>query len=190
MEINDAIAQLAAKLDDWFHGSTEAFASQDRPAQGAAILRGVKIVKELDQLKAKGLAALKRLLSPRDTVTEQKRISSLIQGLEFGAKLAGALHDKLLDTSGQAKVVRLMFAIVKALDAIDPSRDALRTLLDNADPGVRGYAAAHLIDSMPELVIPILREIMEKEDANCAHFNAYFTLLIWEHEGKHAAANK
>jgi hypothetical protein len=37
---------------------------------------------------------------------------------------------------------------------------------------------------MPDRVVPILREIMEKEHANSAHFTAYFALLRWEHDPK------
>ncbi len=86
--------------------------------------------------------------------------------------------------------MQLMLKIVNALDAIDPDRAALATLLDDSDPRVRAFAGAYMIKSMPERVIPILREIQEKEHANSAHFNAYWTLLRWEREGKRAAANK
>ena len=65
------------------------------------------------------------------------------------------------------------YTIVEALDAIDPDRAALATLLDDSDPRVQVFAGAYMIKSMPERVIPILREIQEKEDANSAHFNAY-----------------
>ncbi|MFZ3358515.1 MAG: hypothetical protein WA177_07115 [Xanthobacteraceae bacterium] len=82
-----------------------------------------------------------------------------------------------------------MYTIVEALDAIDPDRAALATLLDDSDPRVQVFAGAYMIKSMPERVIPILREIQEKEDANSAHFNAYFALLMWEHEGKVAGAS-
>lgn len=82
-----------------------------------------------------------------------------------------------------------MYTIVEALDAIDPDRAALATLLDDSDPRVQVFAGAYMIKSMPERVIPILREIQEKEDANSAHFNAYFALLMWEHESKVAGAS-
>ena len=57
MEVDESIALLAAKLDDWFDGNITTFASQDREAQGKSLFRGIAIAKELDQLKAEGSAA-------------------------------------------------------------------------------------------------------------------------------------
>ena len=57
MEADKAIAELGARLDEWFDGSAETFASQDRTAQGKAILRGVEIIRQFDRLKADGKAA-------------------------------------------------------------------------------------------------------------------------------------
>ena len=37
---------------------------------------------------------------------------------------------------------------------------------------------------MPDRVVPILRDIEEKERGNSAHFTAYNAILYWKHEGK------
>ena len=190
MDINDRIAQLGQKLDEWFDGSGATFASNDRAAQGKAILRGIEIVKEIDRIKANGLAALKALLKAGNTATEQDRVASLVGGLRFGARLAHTLHDELGDTTGENQVVGLMHEAVHQLDRLDPGRVALLPLLGDPDAGVRAYAGAYLIRLMPDRAIPVLRDIEEKEDANSAHFTAYFALVMWEREGKHAAANK
>lgn len=190
MDINDRIAQLGKKLDEWFDGSGETFASNDRATQGKAILRGIEIVKAIDRIKAKGLAALKALLKGGNTATEQDRVTSLVGGLRFSARLSHTLHDELGDTTGETKVVGLMHDIVHQLDALDPGRVALLPLLGDPDAGVRAYAGAYLIRLMPDRAIPVLREVEEKEDANSAHFTAYFARMIWEREGKHAAASK
>src|SRR5579872_2816260 len=97
MRITDSIAQLGAKLDEWFDGNIEPFASNDPALQGKAILRGVALVRELDRLKANGLAALTALLDRGGGATEQQRAASLIQGFEFGVRLGGALRDEYLD---------------------------------------------------------------------------------------------
>jgi hypothetical protein len=107
-----------------------------------------------------------------------------MEAFKFTSRLAGVLHDELLDTSGETEVVRLTFAIVKALDAIDPDRRTLSTLLDDRNATVRASAGAYLITLMPDRVVPILREIEETEDANSAHFSASWTLLRWEREGR------
>ena len=194
MEINDTIAQLGTKLDEWWSGFSTMLYSEDRTAQGSALLQGFDIAKEFDRLKAEGLAAITALLNRQGTdagtVTQSERVGSLLRGFAFGAKLASTLHDEFRDTKTETEVGQLMSQIVNALDAVDPERVALAKLLDDSDPRVQVFAGAHMIKSMPERVIPILREIKEKEDANSAHFNAYFALLMWEHEGKHAAANK
>ena len=56
-------------------------------------------------------------------------------------------------------------------------------LLGDPDAGVRAYAGACLIRLMPDRAIPVLGEV-GKEDANSAHFTAYFARMIWEREGK------
>jgi hypothetical protein len=192
MKVDDSIVQLGENLDAWWSGFSTMLYSDDRVAQGNALLRGFQITKEFDRLKAEGLAVIAALLNQQDTgaPTRAERVASLIQGFGFSAKLASTLHDEFRDTDGETEVVRLILEIVNVLDTIDPDRTALATLLYDGDPRVRAFAGAYLIKSMPERVIPILREIEEQEYANGAHFNAYWTLLRWEHEGKKAAANK
>lgn len=63
MEIDQAIIQLGINLDDWFDKNRATFESQDRAAQGAALLRGFDLVKKLDRLKADGMAAIAALLT-------------------------------------------------------------------------------------------------------------------------------
>jgi hypothetical protein len=187
MELDESIAQLGQKLDAWWKGILTMLDSEDRPAQGKALLRGFEIAKELDRLKGQGLTAITALLNRREAVTDDERTASLVQGFAFAAKLAATLHDELLDVDGETKVVHLMNEIANALDHIGPGRVALAVLLDHADAGVRASAGAYLINLMPERVVPLLREIEEKEHANSAHFTAHSAVLGWEREGKHAA---
>ena len=184
MEIEESIVQLAARLDAWWDGFSPLLHSEDRVAQGKALLRGFELAKELDRLKADGLAAIMSLLNRQGGAAEDERLASLLQGFSFAAKLTATLHDKFRDTKGETEVVRLMYAIVEALDAVDPGRAALSALLDDRDPRVRAFAGAYLIKLIPERVIPILRDIEKKEHANSAHFTASWTLLRWEREGK------
>ncbi len=185
MDIDESIVQLGQKLDAWWDGFSPILDSEDRVAQGNALLRGFEIAKEFDRLKAEGLAAMTALLDPHDGVTDDERAAQFIRGFEFGARLADTLHDEFRDTAdGETKVVRLMDAIVKALDTVGSGRAALVVLLDHPDPGVRARAGAYLIDSMPQRVIPILRQIELKGDGSSASFGAHWTLLAWEREGK------
>src|SRR5580704_1069474 len=147
MEIDESIAQLGEKLQEWFYGNVPTFASDDRQAQAEALLRGFELVKEFDRLKAAGLAAITALLARQDVTTEEQRVASLIRGFEFGAKLADTLHDEIRDIAdGETKVVHLMDEIVKALNAIGSGRAALAVLLDHPDAGVRALAGFYLID--------------------------------------------
>ena len=103
MEIDDAIVQLGAKLDAWLD-NLATIPSMDRVAQFKALLAGIEITKELDLLKAKGLAAIAALLERQDAVTEDQHVASLIRAFEFAAKLEGILKDELQDIDGCEQV--------------------------------------------------------------------------------------
>jgi len=184
MGIDESIVQLGAKLDAWWDEFSPMLDSKDRSAQGKVLLRGFELAKEFDHLKADGLAAITALLNRHDATTEVERVASLVQAFAFAAKLAGTLHDEFRDMDGKTECARVMYNIANALHSIGAGQAALAGLLDDPDAGVRASAGVYLIEAMPERVVPILREIEEKEAANSAHITAYFALLRWEHEGK------
>jgi hypothetical protein len=66
----------------------------------------------------------------------------------------------LLDVAGATKVSRLVRPIVEKLESSGSS--AFTALLDHPDARVRASAGAFLLRSMPDRVVPILREIEEK----------------------------
>jgi hypothetical protein len=184
MEIDEAIVQLGEKLDAWWDSFSPTLDSEDRVAQGKALLRGFEIAKEFDRLKSDGIAVMAALLDQEDTATQEKRAASLIRGFEFGARLADTLHDEFSDPDGGTEIARLMDAIVKALHTIGSGRAALVVLLDHPNAGLRAWAGEYLIDLMPQRVVPILRQIELKGDGSNASFGAHWTLLTWEREGK------
>jgi len=180
VDVDELIVELGEKLDEWFDKNVSTFASEDRAAQSKGLLAGIEIAKELDRLKAKGLAAIKALLNRHDTVTEDRRIASLLRGFEFATKLAKTLSDELMDTDGFNKLVLLTNSIVDALDATGPRRAALTVLLDHPDDGIRASAGAYLINLMPDRVVPILRQIDERHDGSSANFTAHWALRDWK----------
>jgi hypothetical protein len=192
VEIDDAIVQLGAKLDAWLDNNLATISSKDRLAQFKALLAGIEITKELDLLKAKGLAAITALLKRQDTAAESERAESLIRGFVFAAKLADVLHDELLDTDGSNKIVGLMNEIANALDAIGPGRVALAGLLDHPDDRVRASAGAYLliVGLMPERVLSVLHEIEDKGRGDSADFTGHWAILDWEREGKYGVKPK
>jgi hypothetical protein len=159
----------------------------DRIAQFKALLAGIEVTKELDLLKAKGLAAIAALLKRQNTVTEGEYAASLIRGFEFAAKLRATLKDELGDIDGANKIVGLMNEIANALDAIGPGRVALAGLLDHPDDRVRASAGAYLliVGLMPERVLTVLHEIEDKELGDSADFTAHWAIVHWEREGKY-----
>ena len=184
MKIDESIVQLGAKLDEWFDGNRATFASRDRKAQGKSFIRGLRIGKELDRLKADGLAAIAVLLNRHNPVVGDERTVALVRGFEFAAKLADALHDELLDTDGGNKVTALMNDIAGALDGMSAGRAPLAVLLDSPDARVRASAGAYLIKLMPDRVLPLLHEIEEGEGGSSAGFHAYWAILRWERGNK------
>jgi Domain of unknown function (DUF2019) len=190
MDIDQSIAQFGEKLDQWLNTNLATFEGQDRAAQNRALVEGLKLMKEIDRLKADGIATLKALLDGHDQIPDDQRVASLIQGFVFGNRLMDVLHDELGDTAGETRVNRLVYDIVQVLDTLDPDRTALTALLDHPDAGVRGAAAAFLLAMMPERVIPILRDIEEKQRGSSPGFSASFTLARWEYGGKHEAKAK
>ncbi len=140
MEADKAIAELGARLDAWFDGSAETFASQDRTAQGKAIHRGVEIIRQFDRLKADGKAAINSLLDRYDTIADDEHGLPLVKAFEFGARLGHALYDEFLDTEGKNEIWHLLDAIVLKLDKVGAGRGALDVLFDSADAGVRAAA--------------------------------------------------
>jgi hypothetical protein len=192
MEVDDAIVQLGAKLDAWLDGNLATISSMDRVAQFKALLAGIEITKELDLLKAKGLAAITALLNRQNTATGDERVASLIRAFEFAAKLEATLKDELQDIDGANKTVVLMDEIANALDATDPGRAVLAGLLDHPDDRVRASAGAYLLSVglMPERVLPILHEIEDKGLGDCADFTAHWAILHWEREGKYGVKPK
>ena len=192
MELDDAIVQLGAKLDAWLDGNLATISSMDRVAQFKALLAGIEVTKELDLLKAKGLAAIAALLNRQNTVTVDDRAASLIRGFEFAAKLKATLKDELGDIDGANKIVRLMDEIAKTLDAIGPGRAALAGLLDHSDDRVRASAGAYLLSVglMPERVLPVLHQIEDKGLGDSADFTAHWAILHWEREGKYGVKSE
>jgi hypothetical protein len=181
MQIDESIGRVAAKLDEWFAESRVSFVSEDGRKQTSALLGGFALVRELDRLKGEGLKAIRGLLNRAHVSMPADYAKSLVRGFEFAAKLADALHDQLLDTDGQTKVL-LMNEIADTLDSTSAGRAALAVLLDNPNPGVRALAGCYLIRSMPDRVVPILREIEDAERGTSAGFNAHSAIIRWELE--------
>jgi hypothetical protein len=182
MEVDESIVQLGEKLDAWWATFSTMLDSEDRVAQAKALLNGYEIAKEFDRIKAEGIAIIERLLAHSATLPQDERAASLIRGFEFGARLADTLHDEFRDIAdGETKVVRLMDAIVKALNGIMPGRSQLASLLDHADPSVRSLAGTYLIDLMPERVISVLEEVRGTRRGQSAGMRALTTLFGWEH---------
>jgi hypothetical protein len=154
-----------------------------------ALLQGIKIAEKLDRLTADGLAAMSTLLNQQDSISQNARVASLVQGFIFGAKLLATLHDELLDPDIM-KVADLMREIVMKLDAIDPDRANLAALLDHPHDNVRVCAGERLIDLMPERVVPVLRAIDEKKEGRQANLRASLVLFAWDLKQRERGSNK
>jgi hypothetical protein len=185
MEIEQSIVQVAERLDAWWERFSAILDSDDRIAQGKALLQGFEIAKEFDRIKADGLAAVAASAVPQNSMTVQDREALLVRALSFAAKLKATLHDEMRDIDGETQIVRQMVVMADELRTLG-NQSAFAILLEDEDPRVRASIGAYLLakNLMPERVIPILREIEEKKNADDAHFVASWALFRWEHEGK------
>ncbi len=192
MNTENAIAKLAEDLDEWFEEGRSTLAVPDRFAHERAMIRGMRIVQELERLKAHGLKALKSTVANATSTAENEGVPSLIKAFAVGAKLAAALHDELLDTNGENKIVLLMNNMAAALDKTSRGRAALAELLDHSDRRVRASAGAYLLikNLMPDRVVPILRAIEEGHQGSSAEFTAHWALLDWELKQKATATDR
>jgi hypothetical protein len=184
-----AIAELGAKLDSWFDRNRAIFSSHDRDAQSKALVAGIEIVQELDSLKQQGLRAIRALLRRRNATTPQEHVAALLCGFELATKLGDALHDELLDTDGESKLIGLKNEIADVLDATDRGRGVLAALLNHPDAGVRASAGAYLLiaNVMPKRAVAVLSEIENNnESSNRAYFKAHRALLDWNLKQKAA----
>jgi hypothetical protein len=179
MEFDETIARLEAKLDGWLDSDLAVFAAQDRTAHAEALLRGFEIVNELDKLRADGLQAISLLLDSQNSTPVEDRVASLVSAFALAVQLKDALHE-LGDPDGCNELVSRMNAISSMLDEGPSGRAALAPLLDHAKDSVRASAGAYLVDLMPDRVVPILREIDQKDEGTSAIFTAHWALREWE----------
>jgi hypothetical protein len=181
MQIDEMIVQVGQRLDAWWDSFSAIIDSENRVAQGRALLSGFEITREFDRIKAEGLRILAAFLVHPATASDNERAAFLIRGFEFGAKLADTLHDEFSDIGdGETKVVDLVDEIVRSLNKISPGRARLAELLGHPDPGVRSLAGVYLIDLMPERVISVLRGVRESKRGFSAGMRALVTLTGWE----------
>lgn len=179
MNFDEAIAALGKKLDAWLDSHLAAFTLQDWTAWAKALLDGFEITNELDKLVTEALAAITLLLDAQRGTPVEERTASLVRAFEIAAQLKAALHE-LGDTDNCNELVLKMNGIADMLDETPAGRAALAVLLDHSKESVRASAGAYLVDSMPDRVVPILREIDQKNEGTSADFTAHWALVDWE----------
>src|SRR5947207_3053578 len=91
MEIDQEIAALGARLDNWFDEMITDIESGDTTAQVKTWLAGIQITKQFDDLQQQGLAALAALLNPANVASKSERVASLLRGFEFAVRLEATL---------------------------------------------------------------------------------------------------
>jgi hypothetical protein len=180
VEFDETIARLGAKLDAWFDGNQAVFASEDTAAHADALRAGFEILAELDTIKSDGLAAIAAILRSQNGIGLDEHVAALVRAFEFAAVLKAALHDELSDIEGGNELVMKMNAIANTLDESRPGRAVLAVLLDHAKDSVRASAGAYLVDLMPDRVVPVLREIDQRDEGTSADFTAHWALRGWE----------
>lgn len=105
-----------------------------------------------------------------------ERTAKLLEAFEFCAKTRRIAFDEAADKdSGDAATTHLA-EIAGTLDTIPPGRrSALLPFLESDNRGVQVAAAVALLKIAPDRVIPILKEIMDK-DQGSAGWSAFWAL--------------
>lgn len=116
-----------------------------------------------------------------DTTNEPQSVADLVLAFALSAKRAGEAMEERLDWKTQRICVSEMNAITTTLDNLPPDhRAALAPLLDDAELAIRVYAAAYLLKTIPERILPILRQI--KEEYRGTHAGVVAMTLLFEHD--------
>jgi hypothetical protein len=99
-------------------------------------------------------------------------IPSLINEYVAAVHVAAQLNDVPAQNRAADRLAEIHRILIRTKEI-----DALVPLLDHASPGVRGWAAAHLLPHRPELAEPVLASI--EADGGLEGFNARWTLRTW-----------
>ena len=116
--------------------------------------------------------------TPRDR-TAQAKIEALLEEYKRGAKLShvGAL---LESEDIQQQAFAMHKGALAKLEALSPlGRNVILPLLSDPDPEIRVIACAHLVTRHPQLVLPILGEIIEERWTEAAQA-ARNTRMLYE----------
>jgi len=111
------------------------------------------------------------IVAPMNTGSDEDA-ASLIRDYVAAAMVAAQLDDVPAQNRAADRLAEIHRILIRT-DEIG----ALVPLLDHEAPGVRGWAAAHLLPHRPELAEPALASI--EADGGVEGFNAKWTLRTW-----------
>ena len=106
------------------------------------------------------------------TRSDDDDVPSLIRDYVAAAQVAAELGDIPAQNRAADRLAEINRILIRAGKV-----GALVPLLDHDAPGVRGWAAAHLLPYRPELAEPVLVSI--ETEGGLEGFNAKWTLRTW-----------
>ncbi len=181
----DLLAKLAAEYFEWFEQHKDALAETRDPVQAwPTLLKGLHLMKRLEDEKTARLAAWEREVDERSAADGPERTARLLQLFETGCELRDILNDEVADFESANAVVRKLEGIVGVLDGTPGGRDAtLAPLLDDPRAAVAATAGAYLVDRFPDRVLPVLRAIYDARGLSSrAGSVAYWAIRRYEIE--------
>jgi hypothetical protein len=121
--------------------------------------------KAFDQARENRRALMRKTVAQAKAIADtEKRVNGLLAAFEFCVKTACAADEESRDIETYNFGVKQLGVISDELGATPPDRFAeLAQLLDNPDIRVRAFAAVWLRHTMPERILPILKEINKTE---------------------------
>jgi hypothetical protein len=179
--------RLEALMEELHGLSRGILAAKGLAEQRACLLRMGEIAAERKKVGAELWAKLEALVAAAEgeaSLDSATQVARFISAYEFAIRLDHLSQDVTVDDELQAKACHKAVAIMQRLDALTGGPQWALPLLDHDDIGVRGAAAAHLANSMPEKALPILRDISDNADPHAARMSAFKFLMIYDRENR------
>lgn len=172
--IFDAQQRLLGEMDS-------AIQNSDVAAQQLITIKLARLELRLKRIETTHRLMLSHLMAcAREATSPMERQRMLMNAFKYAAWVRAVAQDELVDDDLSNEAETQLQNIITGLDAVPPEgRAALAPFLVSHNPDQRVCAAVALLDLMPNRVLPVLRDLAEKEPGTNAGATALDALNKW-----------